>query len=107
MKTKSTENNSAKDISTENKCPLIPLLDRVVVVPAIRKGILSSAANVEYSVREYESHGEVVASAVKEIKVGSIVYFPKYAHEEIILEESGTTVTYFILKYGDLTAMVK
>ncbi|MBB1543571.1 MAG: co-chaperone GroES [candidate division SR1 bacterium] len=93
---------------------LIPLEDHIIVKPLAQEtqtksGILLPESN------EKPSKGEVVAvgngkilengsRAPIDVAIGDIVYFGKYALDELEVEEEGKTVKYLVMKQSYIMA---
>ena len=93
---------------------LVPLGDRVVVLPKEQEEITKSGIVLPGTVQERPQEGEVIAvgpgrvldngtKLAMELKVGQTVLFAKYAGTEFKVEDD----EYLILRESDVLAVVK
>lgn len=94
---------------------LIPLEDRVLVKPAAEEKTTKSWFILPDNNKEQPSKWEVIAvgkwkitddgeRAPMDVKKWDIVYFTKYAPDEIEVEEKGEKVTYLVIASGSILA---
>lgn len=93
---------------------LIPLEDHIIVKPLAQETTTKSGIILPES-GEKPSKGEVVAvgagkilengtRAPIDVTIGDIVYFAKYAQDEIEVEENGLTTKYLVMKQNYIMA---
>lgn len=93
---------------------LIPLEDHIIVKPFAQETTTKSGIILPES-NEKPSKGEVIAvgngkilengtRAPIDVAVGDIVYFGKYALDELEIEQDGTSQKYFVMKQSYIMA---
>lgn len=93
---------------------LIPLEDHIIVKPLTQETTTASGIILPES-NEKPNKGEVVAvgagkilengmRAPVDLEIGDVVYFAKYAQDEIEIDDAGKTVKYLVMKQNYIMA---
>ena len=85
---------------------LIPLEDHIVVKPLAQETTTKSGIILPES-KEKPSKWEILENGTRapiDVQVGDIVYFAKYALDELELEEDGKTEKYLVMKQSYIMA---
>ncbi len=98
---------------TKSKTKLIPLGDRLVIVPVVQEEVLASGIVIPDTAKEKPQQGEVLAAGpgrldddgkriAMEVKVGDRVLYAKYSGQEIKIDQE----EYIVLSEKDILCKV-
>jgi chaperonin GroES len=99
--------------ATKSKTKLVPLGDRLVIMPLVQEEMLESGLVIPDTAKEKPQQGEVLAAGpgrlddngkriAMEVKVGDIVLYAKYSGQEIKIDRE----EYIVLAEKDVLAKV-
>ncbi len=99
--------------ATKSKTKLVPLGDRLVIMPLVQEEMLESGLVIPDTAKEKPQQGEVLAAGpgrlddngkrvAMEVKVGDIVLYAKYSGQEIKIDRE----EYIVLAEKDVLCKV-
>ena len=100
--------------ATKSKTKLIPLGDRLVILPVVQEEVLASGIVIPDTAKEKPQQGEVLAAGpgrldengkriAMDVKVGDRVLYAKYAGQEIKIDQE----EYVVLSEKDILCKVQ
>ena len=100
--------------ATKNKTKLIPLGDRLVIVPVAQEEVLASGLVIPDTAKEKPQQGDVLAAGPgriddegkrlpMDVKVGDRVLYAKYSGQEIKIDQT----EYIVLSEKDVLCKVE